>query len=367
LRIAHVIGRLSVGGAERHFVNLLNAMEGHERHAILISPPGDGPSLADQLRPEVSVHFVPVSRRRLPLDIPKLAGLIRSLRLDVVHTHMFWASLYGAVAGRLAGAGAIFTTEHGENRWKTATHRWLERRVISPLADCRYCVSPQILEARRDRDGVPSDKLRIVANGVPLPDVSARHAPPVPVIGSVGRFVSQKAFPDLVHAAALLRDEGHEFRLVIVGDGVERKAVEAAVERFALSDRVELTGFRMDVADILSGLSLFASSSIQEGQPLALLEAMAWGLPCVVTDVGAVAATLKNGVEGQIVEPGNPRALATALARYLDSRELADAAGTAARQRVEREFSSHAVALRHLNDYQGCLRRKGLLTGESPA
>ncbi len=367
MRIAHVIGRLSVGGAERHFVNLLNAMEGHDRHAVLISPPGDGPSLADQLSREVSVHHVPVSRRRLPLDVPKLAGLMRSLQLDVVHTHMFWASLYGAVAGRLAGVGATFTTEHGENRWKTGTHRWLERRVISPLADCRYCVSPQILEVRRDRDGVPAAKLRIVANGVPLPDRSARRAPSVPVIGSVGRFVSQKAFPDLVHAAALLRDAGHEFRLVIVGDGVERPAVEAAVEQFKLADRVELTGFRMDVGDILGGLSVFASSSIQEGQPLALLEAMAWGLPCVVTDVGAVAATLQDGVEGQIVEPGNPSALAAALAGYLQNPERANAAGLAARLRVEREFSSSAVALRHLDDYRSCLRRKGLLAGESVA
>jgi glycosyltransferase involved in cell wall biosynthesis len=367
LRIAHVIGRLAVGGAERHFVNLLNAMEGHERHAILVSVPGEGPSLERQLDPEVTLHRVPVSRRRAAVDIPKLAGLLRRLRLDVVHTHMFWASVYAAVAAKLAGVPVVFTTEHGENRWKQAGHRWLERRLISPLADCRYCVSPQILAARRDQDGVPAEKLEIVANGVPLPDLSARVAPDVPVIGSVGRFVTQKAFPDLIHAAALLRDEGHAFRLVIVGDGPERSAVEAAVDRFALGDRVQLPGFRTDVPDILRGLSMFASSSIQEGQPLALLEAMAWALPCVATDVGAVAATLADGAEGRVVPPGRPQALAAAMGDYLRDPEEAGRAGLGARQRVERDFSSAAVARRHLDDYFACLRRKGRVAGEAAA
>lgn len=367
MRIAQVIGRLTVGGAERHFVNLLNAMEEHERHAVLISPPGEGPTLEDQLHPDVTLHRVPVSRRRAAVDLPKLAGLLRSLKLDVVHSHMFWASVYGSLAARLAGIPAVFTTEHGENRWKHGWHRWLERRLISPLADCRYCVSPQILAARRDRDGVPAAKLKLVANGVPLPDLAERRRAEGPHIGSVGRFVSQKAFPDLVHAAALLRDQGRPFRLVIVGDGPEKAAVQAAVDRFALGDRVELPGFRTDVPEILSGLSMFASSSVQEGQPLALLEAMAWGLPCVVTDVGAVAATLEDGHEGRVVLPGRPDLLAAALGDYLDDPKTAARAGAAARRRVEMEFSSSAVARRHLDDYASCLRRKRQAAGKAAA
>ncbi len=342
-------------------------MEGHERHAFLVSAPGEGPSLEDQLSSGVTVHRVPVSRRRAAVDIPKLANAFRRLRLDVVHTHMFWASVYGSLAARLAGVPVVFTTEHGENRWKQGIHRWLERRWVSPLADRRYCVSPQILAARRDTDGVPEAKLEIVANGVPLPDLAGRRPPELPLVGSVGRFVTQKAFPDLVHAAALLRDQGRGFRLVIVGDGPERSAVEAAVERHALADRVELPGFRTDVPDILRGLSIFASSSVQEGQPLALLEAMAWGLPCVVTDVGAVAATLADGEEGRVVPPGRPELLAAALATYLDDPGTAARAGQAARRRVEREFSSAAVARRHLDDYSACLLSKGRSAGKAAA
>jgi glycosyltransferase involved in cell wall biosynthesis len=183
----------------------------------------------------------------------------------------------------------------------------------------------------------------------------------------VGRFVTQKAFPDLVHAAALLRDEGQAFRLVIVGDGPERPEVESAVDRFALRDRVELPGFRTDVPDILRGLSMFASSSVQEGQPLALLEAMAWGLPCVATDVGAVAATLEDGAEGRVVPPGKPELLAAAMGGYLRDPEAAGRAGLAARRRVERDFSSAAVARRHLDDYAACLQRKGRATGRAAA
>jgi glycosyltransferase involved in cell wall biosynthesis len=211
---------------------------------------------------------------------------------------------------------------------------------------------------------VPDAKLRVVANGVPLPDLDQREKSAVPLIGSVGRFVVQKALPDLVEAAAMLREWGHDFRLVLVGDGPDRAAVEGAVSRFGLEDVVELPGFERNVGDYLKRLSIFASSSIEEGQPLALLEAMAWGLPCVVTGVGAVPRTLTDPVEGRIVRPSRPREMAAAIREYLTDPGLATRTGFAARRRVERDFSSAAVAARHLDAYMQCLSNKGRAISE---
>jgi glycosyltransferase involved in cell wall biosynthesis len=365
LRIVQLIGRLAVGGAERHFVNLLNAFEGHNRHAVLISLPGDGPSLEGDLDRDVRIHRISIRKRRLLADLARLTSLLRSIQPDVVHSHMFWCNLYATIAARLAGVPAVFTTEHGENRWKRPWHRWAEAHIISPLSDQRFCVSQQILESRRDRDGVPESKLRVVANGVPLPDLGRRETSAVPLIGSVGRFVVQKALPDLVEAAAVLRGWGLEFRLVLVGDGPDRAAVEAAVTRFGLEDIVELPGFERNVDDFLKRLSIFASSSIEEGQPLALLEAMAWGLPCVVTGVGAVPRTLTDLSEGRIVPPARPREIAAAIREYLADPLLATRTGLAARRRVERDFSSAAVAARHLEAYEQCLLTKGHAISEA--
>ena len=103
---------------------------------------------------------------------------------------------------------------------------------------------------------------------------------------------------------------------------------------------------------------VFVLSSRQEGQPVALLEAMAIGLPCVATDVGAIATTLESEREGTVVQPGSATALADGLQRYLESLPLRAAHGRAARERVRREFSIEAVAARHLEEYRQVLANK---------
>jgi glycosyltransferase involved in cell wall biosynthesis len=354
MRIAHVIGRLGIGGAERHFVNLLNALDDCDRVAILVSPPAHGPALEHLLDPRIEVLRHPVRKSRLSADMVGLAQRLRERSLDVVHCHMFWASCYGSVAARLAGVPVVVTTEHGENRWKRGWHRWIERRIISPRVDRRFCVSPAILARRRDDEGIPASKLELMPNGVPLPDLAARETGPVPVIGAVGRFVPEKAFDRLVEAAALLRDRSLEFRLVIIGDGPELLAVQERVVTLGLEGRVGLPGYTTDVNAQLAKMDIFASSSIQEGLPVALLEAMSWGLPIVATDVGAVASAVGVGA-GKIVAPGDPTALAAALEELLASQALRAALGAAARRRVEREFSIASIARRHRDTYRSLL------------
>lgn len=354
MRIAHLIGRLGIGGAERHFVNLLNALDDCERVAILLSPPAPGPGLEGLLDSRIEVLRHPVSKSRLPWDLLRLAQLLRARSLDVVHGHMFWANLYGSVAARLAGVPVVVTTEHGENRWKRGWHRRIERRIISPRTDRRFCVSPAILARRRDEEGVPAAKLELMPNGVPLPDLASRETGLVPVIGAVGRFVPEKAFDLLVEAAGQLRDRGLDFRLLIIGDGPGLPAVRERIAVLGLEDRVALPGYTTDVDAQLARMDIFASSSIQEGLPVALLEAMSWALPVVATDVGAVAAAV--GVDaGRIVAPGNTTALAAALEDLLRSESLRNTLGAAARERVEREFSIASIAQRHLDTYRSLL------------
>ena len=100
---------------------------------------------------------------------------------------MYAANLYGSLAAAIARVPVVVTSEHGENPWKKLHQRWLERHVISSIADMRFCVSPRILEIRRDRDGIPASKLKLMVNGTVLPEERvADIRNPVPVIGAVG-------------------------------------------------------------------------------------------------------------------------------------------------------------------------------------
>ena len=143
--IAQIIGDLRIGGAERLFVDLANGLSGNQVYVVLLNNEYlVKPNLARKLNPTIRVIASPVRQRSFFIDLPRLAGLLRRLKCDVVHTHMFWASLYGSIAAKMAGVPVTVTSEHGRNEWKRSQHKWLETKVITPLSTMRLCVSPSV-------------------------------------------------------------------------------------------------------------------------------------------------------------------------------------------------------------------------------
>ena len=312
LRVCHVIGSLRYGGAERQFVNLLNNLPVSEKHALIlddIRSDGLGKLLAEDItRREIGLRL-----RYAPYYVLRIAGILRDWRINVLHAHMYWANLYGSLAAKLAGVPVFITSEHGKNPWKKPYHQWIERNVISRVASKRICVSEDILNIRRDLDGIPERQLICMPNGTDVP-VRKKHSPGERiVIGTLGRFVEAKDYISLIRSADIVRSSGHDFTLYILGDGPERAAMEAEVRRLRLEDSIHMPGFQSDITEWLSRFDIFAMSSRREGQPMALLEAMAYGLPVVSTRVGGIPETLEDGKEGILVEPENPKALADAL------------------------------------------------------
>ncbi len=358
LVIVQVIGELRIGGAERLFVDLCNALDVDKTIVVLIGDPELQPNLRNELRRDIEVHSVRVRRRTWLKDVWTLSRLFRDVGCDVVHTHMFWPNLYGSLSARLAGVSAIITSEHGRNEWKRRWHKWVEVNVISRCADVRLCVSQDILRMRRDVDGVPEDMLRIVPNGtvVPLPQPGTENRGTV--IGSVGRLVSAKDYPMMIRAVSILVGRGVDVNLEIVGEGEEREAIEATIRKEGVESKVTLAGSQANVSDWLARWRIFVSSSVREGQPMALLEAMAAGLPCAVTAAGGVPDTLTDGVEGIVVPPGDPEALADGIQQLLDDSELSGIYGGAARERVIQDFSIESLASTCRQIYASVLQSK---------
>jgi len=362
LRVAHIIGSLGIGGAERHLVNLLNAMNCEFRAVILLDQKKDGPTFHDDLEPKIEQHFVNVRFRSFPLGVARLVRQLRKLRVDVVHTHMFSPNLFGTLAARLAGVPVVVTTEHGENPWKGAFHRFVERWVISALADLRLCVSERILELRRDRDGVPVEKLSVITNGTEIPAIqSHRKRTACPTVIAVGRFVAAKNYPLLLSAVARLLDLDFTFRVQILGDGPEMNSVRGQVLSLGLQDIVELPGAVTGVTQWFENADIYVNSSSREGQPVALLEAMANSLPIVATDVGASARTVSHSVGGLIVPPEDAAALAAALGQLISNYDARIEFGNNAHKRVQMEYSISSVAADHLVRYMSVLSNRKAL------
>jgi len=350
LKVAHIIGHLGIGGAERHFVNLLNQIDAQGKWAILISPKRDGPNLESQLDPNIRIERSPARKRSAWRDILSLARLLRDAEIDVVHTHMFWPSFYGVLAARIARVPVIVTTEHGENKWKKRRHRLMERYAISRYTQRRFCVSESILKMRRDFDGVPADLLVLAANGTRVPGEPATlWTSDEPLIGTVGRVVPAKNYRAFIDTIAEVRSRGYRVSGCIVGDGPLLDDIHKHISRLGLSEFIETPGMVQDVGSWYRRFDIYLVSSDQEGQPVSLLEAMSYGLPVVSTDVGAISKTMRHGVEGLIAGAGNVPGLADAVCRYLDDRALAASCAASARKRVIRDYSIGAIA-RHYED-----------------
>jgi glycosyltransferase involved in cell wall biosynthesis len=180
----------------------------------------------------------------------------------------------------------------------------------------------------------------------------------------VAKMLEQKGHRHLIAAlAARSRVEGDAIHLVLVGDGPLRSEIASDVHRAGLTDRVHLLGARSDVPRLLSAADAFVLPSLWEGLPMALLEAMAAGLPVIATSVSGTRQVVEDGRTGILVTPADSNALAQAISRVVADAALRGRLGRAARAHVRAEFSVDRQALRHLKLYRECLiRQQGLAT-----
>jgi glycosyltransferase involved in cell wall biosynthesis len=185
----------------------------------------------------------------------------------------------------------------------------------------------------------------------------------VTVVGTVGRLHPDKNQALLLHAAALLRDEIRGIRVAVIGDGPERPRLEALSHDLRIDEHVKFLGERSDVEKLLPGLDVFALTSVTEGTPVTLLEAMAAGIPIVSTAVGGIPEILADGVDALLLpapieraDPSLSSPFARLLAAPLRDPELARRLAASARGRVEREFSLESSFGRYEDLYRALLK-----------
>ncbi len=297
-------------------------------------------------------------RGRLDMGaISALARFIRKEEIRLLHAHDFKANFYALAASRRASVRTV-TTLHNWTQAASPVRRyeWLDALQVR-FFDRIIAVSPEIAAGAR-RWRIPARKLRVILNGVDLARFSPR--PQVSfnsrvVIGTVGRLVWNKGYQDLLAAAARVCGELPNAHFLLVGDGPRRRDLEAEAQRLGLSSRVTFAGQRDAVEASYGEMDIFVSSSLTEGLPVAVLEAMASRLPVVATRVGAVPEVIEDGRSGLLVNPGEPEALASAIVELVKNKERAAALARAAYVRVAERFSAESMTRQTEAVYQELL------------
>jgi glycosyltransferase involved in cell wall biosynthesis len=298
----------------------------------------------------IAVHHLGRGRfdPRLATDI---AALARRAGARILHVHGYAAADFGRIAARLAGARLVLHEHFADPR--LPGYQALADRALAPLTDAAIAVSGSTREFLVQKRFVPPQRVRLIWNGAPLDEfapvsrekaASVRRELGLPedavVVGSVGRLNAQKGHAHLLEAAARLRHV-EPLRILIAGDGDLLDALRAQARASGIADRVVFAGHRTDVPDVLGALDVFCLSSLYEGTPLALFEAMAAGKAIVSTAVDGCREVLAHGETALLVPPADPASLADALERVATSAELRGALGGRAR-RESRKYDVRA-------------------------
>jgi sugar transferase (PEP-CTERM/EpsH1 system associated) len=365
--VCQVLHSLQVGGAEMLATRYAHRLRDHYR--LIFACLDSLGSLGEQLQADGFPVFV--LQRTPGLDLKcawRLAELLRRERVDLIHAHQYTPFFYSLIARLRARRPPILFQEHGRHHPDTRrVKRVLANRILLERRDRVVGVGESVRQALIEKEGIPAGRVSVIYNGIDLPPrgfVQSERAvarqelgvgPAEPLIIQVARLDYLKDHATAIRSIAHVVNRWPNARLFLVGDGPLREAIEEAVGRANLERAVRLLGQRSDVARLLTAADLFLLTSISEGIPLTVIEAMAAGLPVVSTAVGGVAEVVEDGVTGFLTPAGDDHALATRIGELLDSPRTRQEMGRRGRDRAETLFSEQGMCTRYHELYREML------------
>lgn len=381
-RVLHVITRLTMGGSSENTIGTLTMLGAAGFECVLAVSRRESEAEIVRALEGCACRVVDVpmlSREVSPLGdlaaVVALARLMRRERPAIVHTHTSKAGFVGRLAARLAGIPVVIHQPHGHvfygywGRARTALFVRLERlaahwadRIVT-LTERGTVEHLALRIGRREQyvtipSGVPTADIR--ARALPAAEARGRLglAPNAFVIAGVGRFVRVKGFDLLVEALPVVAAAVPSTRVLLIGEGPERGALEARARTLGIAGRLTITGAVGDVPACLAAADVLAAPSRNEGMGRALVEAMALGIPVVGAAVGGIPSVVADGECGELVPAENPAALASALVRLARDPNRRAKLGEAARRHAER-FSVAESDRRLVALYRTLLGAKG--------
>jgi glycosyltransferase involved in cell wall biosynthesis len=363
MRVLQLLSSGGIYGAEKMVANLakgLDMMGCQSIVGVFDNMHVESPDVATYMRQQdLPVIVIPCKGKLDGTTIDAIRRSIERYDISLIQSHGYKTDVYGYLAARKSGL-PILATSHLWTRRTTSLrlYAYIDQLILRRFNHV-VAVSDEIAKEIRAA-GVSPEKISVIDNGI---DVDAFRSTSseigsefreseMRVVGAVGRLVIQKGFDYLLRAIPRILERFPSTKFLIAGEGTERSRLEILACELNISGQVQFLGARGDMPSVYAFFDVFILSSVDEGMPIALIEAMAAAKAVVATRVAAVPKLVIHGQTGLLVEPKNPEALSEAVCLLLENSALRERFGSAARTRIENHFSSKVMAERYLKLYR---------------
>jgi glycosyltransferase involved in cell wall biosynthesis len=379
LRIAQVITGLVLGGGGQVMRTIIRNLDRSRFDADVFCVIGGGELLSEIEEYGAHVRIIPAHSGGghfpyRPARVLELARHLRRGKYDLVHTHLFQADVIGGIASRLAGIPCVVKSLHNMGAWKKPRHLAVDRLLAGGTSRVICCSEWQRESAIR-QEGLDPSRVVTIYHGVDPARFKVsvpRHEylrslgldPGKQVVGTIGRPIKEKGHRYLLEAIPEILRIHPELQFVIVGEGPLREELQQTIRTAGLHDKVKLVGARGDIPELLSIMDLFVFPSVSEGLGIAVLEAMAAGVPVVASNIRPLSEMVTDGETGLLFEARNPQALAGAVNRLMSDSTLAGQLRDRASSQVGARFTERHMVGSLERVYEEVYRQ---VTSKAPA
>ena len=380
IKVCHIITKLELGGAQQNTLHTVKHIDGTKFTACLITGPGGILDEDAKALNGVEVTFIPELGRDIsPLDdlkaLYKLYKELKRMKPDIVHTHSSKAGILGRAAAFFAGVPVVIHTFHGfgfhDFQSFPVRHAYmLIEKITAYITDRLIAVSMQNIYKGLKAGIGTKEKYLLIRSGIDTSkyknhtvDKAAKLKelgikPGSKIVTTIGPFKQQKNLPDFISAARTVLRTFPNTVFLIAGDGGLRPMLEKQITALNIASNVKLIGWRKDIVDILCISDIFVLTSLWEGLPRSILEAMCCGLPVVANSVDGVEEVVKNGASGFLVPPRDYEQTAASILKLLIDERMAKSFGSRGRLTIDQEYDINFMVKQQEELYTALMRPK---------
>ena len=353
MRICHIISGDLWAGAEVMCYRLLKGLHNInkiELHAILLN---EGKLAHELRRCGVPVTIIDESRYNFFQILLKIRGIIKDFSPDVLHSHRFKENILAYLSVKYRNNISMVCTQHGMPEPLDGKTKMLKKNILAKynfsIISRKYsiivAVSSDVKRALVNTYGFPDNKVVVIHNGTYLPEKQVcNNKGDDFLIGSAGRFFPIKDYSLMVHVAGDVLRQTDRIQFLLAGEGPEKEGITSLIREYKLEHAFRLLGFVDDMEGFYQSLDLYINTSIHEGLPMGILEAMSYGIPVIASKCGGLPEIIDSGIEGFLIEGRNSKGFAEKCLQLFSDKELYLKMCAASRKKVHVSFSVDMMA-----------------------